>query len=168
MTNMVRFPALLFLILSVVLFVDVGYSGRPHMNGGVHSAQHEQHEMDGGKTQEERISLGLDQAALRHHQAIMRDHLEAVHEIVAALAKKNFQEAQVIAEGRLGFAKHREAMQRQRPETFPPAYHDLARAHHEAAESLAAAMPSKDLDRILPHLERTLRTCVTCHQRYTY
>lgn len=171
MTNMGRLLGLLFLILSVVLLVDFGYSGRTHVHEGVHSAQDEhnkQNEMDGGKAQGERIPLGLDQAALRNHQAIMRDHLEAVHEIVAALARKNFEEAQLITESRLGFAKHREAMQRQRPETFPPAYHDLARKHHQAAESLAAAMASRDLDRILPQLEKTLNACVMCHKTYTY
>ena len=66
----------------------------------------------------------------------------------------------------LGFAKHREAMRRQQPEAFPPIYDDLTMAHHEAAEELAHAMPSHDLKEILPHLERTLRTCVACHQTF--
>jgi len=112
------------------------------------------------------MPLGLDQTALEAHQAIMRDHFKAVHEIIAALAEGEFERAQVLTETRLGFAKHREAMRQQKPENFPPPYHDLAMAHHQAAEELAKVIPSKDLKRILPHLERTLNACVQCHEKY--
>ncbi len=115
---------------------------------------------------EKRISLGLDQTVLEAHQTVMRDHFKAVHEIVAALAEEDFERAQNLTETRLGFAKHREAMRQQKPENFPPAYHDLAMAHHQGAEELAKVMPSNDLKQILPHLERTLNACVQCHEKF--
>ncbi|MCA9471082.1 MAG: hypothetical protein MRJ96_09320 [Nitrospirales bacterium] len=108
----------------------------------------------------------LSPSAETAHRAVMREHLEAVHDIVSALAQENFPKAEHVAMTQLGFAKHREAMRRQQPENFPPAYHDLAMAHHQAAEELARAMSSHDLQKILPHLERTLRACVVCHQTY--
>ena len=114
----------------------------------------------------QQVSLGLDQTALEAHQAVMQDHFKAVHEIVAALAKGQFERAQNLTDFRLGFAKHRQAMRQQKPETFPPAYHDLAMAHHQAAEDLAQVIPSKNLKRILPQLERTLDACVQCHEKF--
>lgn len=115
---------------------------------------------------EKRVSLGLDQTAREAHQAVMRDHLKAIHEIVAALAVEEFERAQDLTETRLGFAKHREAMRQLNPEDFPPAYHDLAMVHHQTAEELAKVIPSKNLKQILPHLERTLNACVECHEHY--
>lgn len=113
-----------------------------------------------------RVSLGLDPAAVERHQAIMHAHLEAVHGIVAALSREDYAKARAITEHELGFAKHREAMRLQKPEDFPAAYHDLAMAHHEAAETLAKAIPSRDMKLILPQLERTLHACVACHRAY--
>lgn len=115
---------------------------------------------------EKQVSLGLDQSALEAHRAVMQDHFKAVHEIVAALAEGQFELAQNLTETRLGFSKHREAMRKQKPEIFPPAYHDFAMAHHQAAEDLAKVISSKNLNRILPHLERTLKACVQCHENF--
>lgn len=39
-------------------------------------------------------------------------------------------------------------------------------AHHRVAEELAEIIPSKDMKRILPHLERTMKACVACHQAF--
>ena len=111
-------------------------------------------------------ALKLSRSAEKVHRAVMREHLEAIHEIVSALAEGNFSKAEHITMTQLGFAKHRSAMRQQQPEMFPPIYHDLAMTHHEAAEELAHTMPSHDLKEILPHLERTLRACVVCHQAF--
>jgi hypothetical protein len=96
----------------------------------------------------------------------MREHLEAVQEIVGALAHGDFSKAEDITKTQLGFAKHREAMRRQQPEAFPPAYHDLAMAHHEAAEELTLVIPSQDFKQILLKLDRTLKACVACHRAF--
>ncbi|QPJ62330.1 MAG: cytochrome c [Candidatus Nitronauta litoralis] len=117
---------------------------------------------------EGRISLGLSLDARKAHNAIMLDHLEAIHDIVTALSQEEFTRAQQITENRLGFAMHRGAMQRQNPEDFPPEYHDLAMAHHHAAESLAKVIPSKNLKQILPSLEKTIKACVDCHRVYKH
>jgi len=57
-------------------------------------------------------------------------------------------------------------MQRQKPEAFPPAYHDLAMAHHEAAEELAHVIPSQDYKQILLRIDKTLEACVACHRAF--
>lgn len=116
--------------------------------------------------QNDRSVLKLSPSAKKVHRAVMREHLEAIHEIVGALAEGNFSKAEHITMTQLGFAKHREAMRRQQPESFPPTYHDLAMTHHEAAEELAQVMASQDIQQILLKLDRTLEACVTCHRAF--
>nr|MBI3613235.1 hypothetical protein [Nitrospirota bacterium] len=110
-----------------------------------------------------RASLGLAAQEGREHRAVMLQHLETVQAIVAALAEEDYTRAQGLTENHLGFFMHRQAMVGRHPESFPPAYHDLAMAHHEAAEAMARTMPSRDLKQILPKLDGLLKACVACH-----
>ncbi|MCC6968038.1 MAG: cytochrome c [Nitrospira sp.] len=110
------------------------------------------------------IPLGAD--AQQEHRAVMLQHLETVQAIVAALADEDYRLAQGLTESHLGFFMHRYAMARQEPADFPPAYHDLAMAHHAAAEKLADVMPTKDLKQILPEFNHVLKACVACHLEY--
>lgn len=116
--------------------------------------------------EDERVPLKLEQAPAAGLTLTMREHLEAVHGIVAALGREEFQEAALLAERELGFTKHHEAMKREAGATFPPKYHELAMAHHQAAEDLAAVIPSRDMRQILSHLGRTVEACVACHRTY--
>ncbi len=113
-----------------------------------------------------RTPILLEADARQEHRAVMLQHLETIQAIVAALAEEDYTLAQGLTETHLGFFMHRQAMARQQPENFPPAYHDLAMAHHAAAEKLADAMPTKDLKRILPEFNRVLKACVACHLEY--
>lgn len=96
----------------------------------------------------------------------MRGHLEALEAIIAALAEGNFEVADRTAREKLGFAEHHRVMRREKRAAFPEGYQELAMAHHQAAEDLAAAIPSRDLKTILPELDRTVKACVACHQAY--
>lgn len=111
-------------------------------------------------------ALGLPSAVQEGLKLTMREHLESLHAIVAAMAREDYEKAAAVAHEDLGFPKHHQAMQREQGATFPPKYHDLAMAHHQAAEDLAGIIPSKDMKKILPHLERTMKACVACHQVY--
>ncbi|MCS6318067.1 MAG: cytochrome c [Nitrospira sp.] len=114
-----------------------------------------------------RTPVPLEADARQEHRAVMLQHLETVQAIVAALADEDYRLAQGLTETHLGFFMHRYAMVRRQPEKFPPAYHDLALAHHAAAEKLADAMPSQDLKQIMPQLNHVLKACVACHLEYT-
>ena len=115
---------------------------------------------------DERAALGLSQAAEAGLKLTMREHLEAIRDIVAALGRQDFEQAAKVAHDELGFPKHHQAMQREGGVTFPPKYHELAMAHHQEAEDLAKVLPSKDLPTILPKLEKTIGACVSCHRAY--
>ena len=113
-----------------------------------------------------RTPIPMSGQAGREHRRVMLQHLETIQTIVAALAAEDFERAQGLTETHLGFFMHRQAMASQSPDQFPPEYHDLAMAHHEAAEELARAMPSKDFKQILPKLDGVLKACVACHTEY--
>ena len=119
-----------------------------------------------GNRQDERVALNLNEQASAGMKLTMREHLEAIRDIVAALGQQDFKQAANVAHEELGFPKHHQAMQREGGVTFPPKYHELAMAHHQDAEDLAKVIPSKDLKTILPQLERAIGACVSCHQAY--
>ena len=116
--------------------------------------------------QDERAALSLGLAAEAGLKLTMREHLEAIRDIVAALGRQEFEQAAKLVHEGLGFPKHHLAMQREAGAMFPPRYHELAMAHHQEAEDLAKMIPSKDLTTILPQLERTIGACVSCHRAY--
>ena len=113
-----------------------------------------------------RVPIGISAEASLRHRTVMLQHLETIQAIVAALVEEEFERAQGLTEAHLGFFMHRQGMARQQPEKFPPAYHDLAMAHHEAAEELGRVMPTHDLKQILPKLDGLLKACVACHLEY--
>lgn len=119
-----------------------------------------------GPHADERMALGLGSAAEAGLKLTMREHLEAIRDIVAALSRQEFDAASKVAHEELGFPKHHQAMEREAGATFPPKYHELAMAHHQEAEDLAKVLPSKDLQTILPKLEQTIGACVSCHRAY--
>lgn len=117
-------------------------------------------------TSDTRQPVALSPSAGKEHRAVMLQHLETIQVIVNALVEEDYELATGLAESHLGFFLHREAMASQRPEAFPPAYHDLAMAHHAAAEELARIIPTKDLKKILPQFNHVLKACVACHLEY--
>ncbi len=110
--------------------------------------------------------IPLSPSAGKEHRAVMLQHLETIQVIVNALVEEDFDLAKGLTESHLGFFVHRQAMARQQPEQFPPAYHELAMAHHAAAEDLAQGMPTQDLKQILPRFNHVLKACVACHLEF--
>lgn len=147
----------LAILLSLAVVVEA-----QHKHG--HPANKE--EAPTGSRQDERVALDLSEQASVGMKLTMREHLEAIHDIVAALGRQDFERAAKVAHEELGFPKHHEAMKREVGATFPPKYHELAMAHHQEAEDLAKVISSKDFKTILPQLERTIGACVSCHQAY--
>ena len=117
-------------------------------------------------TSDTRHPIPLSPSAEKEHRAVMLQHLETIQVIVNALVEEDYELAKGLTESHLGFFMHRQAMAKQEPENFPSAYHDLAMAHHEAAEELARMIPSKDLKQILPPFNNVLKACVACHLEF--
>ncbi len=117
-------------------------------------------------TSDTRQPIPLSSSARKEHRAVMLQHLETIQVIVNALVEEDYELAKGLTESHLGFFMHRQAMAQQQPENFPPAYHDLAMAHHQAAEELAQIIPTKDLKQIMPRFNNVLKACVACHLEY--
>lgn len=118
-------------------------------------------------TPDTRHPIPLSPLAGKEHRAVMLQHLESIQAIVNALVEEDYDLAKGLTESHLGFFMHRQAMAHQQPENFPPAYHDLAMAHHEAADALAQIMPTGDLKQIVPRFNNVLKACVACHLEFT-
>jgi hypothetical protein len=112
------------------------------------------------------LSLDLEPAAQEILKQTMREHLQALHDIVAALAQQNYEKASAVAHEELGFPKHHQIMQQERGMAFPKKYQELAIAHHQAAEDLAEAIQTKEMTRILQKLDETIGACLECHRAY--
>ena len=154
-----------------MVYIVGGLAALLSLTGMIEAQDHQEHSTaKGGVSVEshgdERAVLGIGQAAEEGLKLTMREHLEAIRDIVAALGRQDFEQAAKVAHDELGFPKHHQAMQREGGATFPPKYHELAMAHHQAAEDLAKVIPLKDLKTILPQLERTIGACVSCHQAF--
>ncbi|MBK9306995.1 MAG: hypothetical protein IPM58_07890 [Nitrospira sp.] len=147
-----------------ILFVGFGLANQLGLVDAA-EAQHEHVMINDGASvdsqRDERVTLDLSEQASVGMKLTMREHLEAIRDIVAALGRQDFERAAKVAHDELGFSKHHEAMKREAGATFPSKYHELAMAHHQAAEDLAKVIPSKDLKAILPQLERTIEACVS-------
>jgi len=113
-----------------------------------------------------RAPLQLDPAARDVLRATMREHLEAIDAVVAALAKGDYDGAAATAHRELGFPKHHQAMMREGGAKYPPHYTELAMAHHQAAEDLATALAAREMPAILGRLDATIRACTACHRAY--
>lgn len=128
--------------------------------------RHGEQRRDPYLTPDTRYPIALSSSARKEHRAVMLQHLETVQVIVNALVEEDYELAKGLTESHLGFFMHRQAMADQQLENFPPAYHDLAMAHHEAAEELARTIPTKDLTQILPKFNNLLKACVACHLEF--
>ena len=117
-------------------------------------------------TSDTRHPIPLSSPAGKQHRLVMLQHLETIQGVVSALVEEDYELAKGLTETHLGFFRHRQAMASQQPENFPPAYHDLAMAHHQAAEDLAQIIPTKDLKQILPKFDGVLKACVACHLEF--
>jgi hypothetical protein len=138
---------------------------------GTARAQPEQRSLSGrsgdfSAASDPRLSLDLEPAAQEILKQTMREHLQALHDIVAALAQQNYEKASAVAHEELGFPKHHQIMKQERGMAFPKKYQELAIAHHQAAEELAEAIQTKEMKRILQKMDETIGACLECHRAY--
>jgi hypothetical protein len=113
-----------------------------------------------------RVSLHLDPAVAAVLKETMREHLEALQGVVAALARNDREGAASITRRELGYAKHHEVMRREGGAAYPAKYRELAMAHHRAAEALADAIDAGDTALTLRRLDGAMRACVACHRAF--
>ena len=99
-----------------------------------------------------------------HQKQNMRDHLAAVQQVVAALARDDFGGIARVA-GRIGYSDAM-AQMCQHMGAATPGFTEMALGFHHAADKISDAARRHDRVGVLNALDTTLQTCVTCHATY--
>lgn len=99
-----------------------------------------------------------------HQKENMRDHLEAVQEVVAAVAVSDFEKVAVAAQ-RMGFS---ESMGRmcEHMGAVAPGFTEQALGFHHRADDIALAAKRQDGAAVLAALSKTLQACTSCHTTF--
>jgi hypothetical protein len=100
----------------------------------------------------------------QHQKQNMREHLEAVQEVVAAAAVSDFNQVALAAK-RLGFS---ETMGRmcEHMGAGAPGFTEQALAFHHTADEIASAARRQDGPAVLAALSKTLTACSSCHATF--
>jgi cytochrome c556 len=100
----------------------------------------------------------------QHQKQNMREHLEAVQEVVAAAAVNDFGKVAGAAK-RMGFS---ESMGRmcEHMGAAAPGFTEQALAFHHTADEISVAAKSQDGAAVLAALSKTLQACTRCHATY--
>lgn len=113
-----------------------------------------------------RIKVKLPAMMQEHMLGNMRDHLLALHEIQAALAKGESDKAAEIAEQRIGMSSLISHNAAHMAPYMPKAMQDIGTEMHHAASRFALIAKEGDLPHALAALSQVSQQCVACHAAY--
>lgn len=99
-----------------------------------------------------------------HQKQNMRDHLTAVQQMVAAVAKRDFAAVEKAA-GRIGFSEQMGQMCEHMGSGAPGFTEAALRFHHDA-DKIGEAARKRDSEQVLVLLGQTLGHCTGCHETY--
>ena len=101
-----------------------------------------------------------------HFLGNMRDHLQAISEIQAALAKGKLDKAGEIAEARIGMSSMIAHDSSHLAPFMPKGMQDIGTEMHHAASRFAMIASEGELSRALEGLSKVTEQCVACHMNY--
>lgn len=129
------------------------------------SAENMRHEMmkHGKSVEDNRISLNLPPMMKQHQLKNMRNHLDALKRIVAAIGEDDFNGASKIASGELGMT---EKMTKMCTMIDNKAFKEMGLAFHESGDELAKTLKTGDIKASLRALNKTMSYCVSCHATF--
>jgi len=125
----------------------------------MHDANHH-HDMNMTDT---RTSLKLSSEMKQHQLSNMREHVEAIKNIVGLIAENKFEEASKIAHAKLGLTPEMQSMCNMFDNKD---FKKLGFAFHKSGDDLGDALKTKDVNASLRALNKTMEYCVTCHATY--
>ncbi len=125
----------------------------------MHHGNH-QHEMDMMDT---RTSLGLSPQMKQHQLSNMRGHVEAIKTITGLMAENKFDEASQVAHTQLGLTPEMQSM----CDMFGNEYfRKLGYAFHKSGDDLGDVLKTKNINKSLRALNKTMQYCVECHATF--
>ena len=115
------------------------------------------------KTNDERISLGLNAMQKEHQLEHMRDHLEAVQAIIALLAEDKYEIASRVAYKKLGSTTEMKMM----CGSFGhKQFETLGLEFHKSADKMSEVFKQKNKNASLQALSATMNYCKQCHKTF--
>lgn len=118
----------------------------------------------GDKTPDLRKPLPLLEFMAEHQKQNMREHLEAIRDLMGGFARKDFK---IIKEAsqRLGSSPQMNMMCNHMGQGAP-GFTSMALKMHTEADKIVTAADKKDLTAAMVATERTLQSCTNCHAAY--
>lgn len=113
-----------------------------------------------------RIMVELPDMMRTHMLGNMRDHLQVVSEVQAALAKNELGRAGDIAETRLGMSSLASHNAAHMAPYMPKAMQEIGTEMHHAASRFAMTASEGDLAHALADLGKVTEQCVACHASF--
>ncbi|HUW50499.1 MAG TPA: hypothetical protein VMV75_05740 [Sulfuricella sp.] len=119
-----------------------------------------------GAAEDAREKVNFPEMMRQHQLSNMRDHLAALNEILALMAKSELDKAADIAEHRLGMTSMVAHNASHMAPFMPKGMQDIGSEMHHAASRFAMAAQEGDLPRALDSLSKVTQQCVACHSTY--
>lgn len=116
--------------------------------------------------QDARQKINLPEMMTQHMLGNMRDHMLAIHEIQAALAKNEPDKAADIAEQRIGMSSLASHNAAHMAPYMPKAMQEIGTEMHHAASRFAITVKEGDMLQSLDGLTKITQQCVACHAAY--
>ena len=153
-------------VLLIVMLLGIFATGAFALD---HPAMHQMIMEQGGPKADTRTELKMPESMKVMHKGIMRNHLDAISKIAAALAGHELSRAADIATKDLGWSDAQEKM----CAMFGDLAGDkdflaLGKAMHLKADDLAADARKGDRDKALADLSQLIRHCNACHERFRH
>ena len=151
-------------IVAAITFLTTGVSLADD-----HAQMHEMMMKKGGLKTDDKTELKIPAPMKVMQKGMMRQHLDTISEITAALAVNDLNKASDIAKAKLGWNPEEEKRcslvgQMAGEADFVP----LGKAVHLKADELADAAKAGNRDKALVLLSELITNCNTCHQKFRH
>lgn len=151
-----------------VLFISgnsfAGHDGHKH-----DAAMHEIMTGKAAPSADERTELKLPATMKLMQKNMMRQHMDTVSEIAAALAANDLKKAAALSRDKLGWSPAEEQRCGKVSEmTGEKDFLTLGKAVHLEADALSEAAGKGERDKALEHLSKLINNCNACHKKFRH
>lgn len=134
-----------------------------------HSEMHEMMMKEGGPKADTRTELKMPEPMKVMHKKMMRQHMDSISDITAALAANELEKAAVISKEKLGWNEAEEKMCAMFGEMAgDDNFMALGKAMHTKADDLADNARAGKRDQAFADLSHLIGKCNACHEKFRH
>jgi cytochrome c556 len=149
---------LIMMLVGMLIFVALTFNASAADENNTMEQTKHLHQMH--STTDKRMSPNLPPKQKQHQLSNMRGHVEAVQSIVGLLAEGDFEKASQIAHSELGMT---DEMKKMCNKFDNEGFKSIGMAFHQSGDDLGDVLQTKDLNKSLRALHKTMGYCVQCH-----